>query len=148
MSPNLRTAALTLCALVAFASNSILTRLALGSGEIDAATFTALRLSSGAIVLMFLVRDRRSLWRVRGSGWREAIALFAYAAPFSYAYLRIGAAAGALVLFGVVQLTMIGYAFSRGERPAVCSKRFQNCVFIDACRLCQRDRTDQDQNTA
>jgi len=116
---NLRTAALTLCALIAFASNSVLTRLALGSGEIDAATFTALRLSSGAIVLMFLVRDRRALWRAGGSGWREALALFAYAAPFSFAYLRIGAAAGALVLFGVVQLTMIGYAFVRGERPAV-----------------------------
>jgi drug/metabolite transporter (DMT)-like permease len=109
---------LTLLALVAFASNSLLTRLALGTGQIDAASFTAIRLSSGAIVLAVLVRAQASSWEaLRGRGTIGPLALFLYAAPFSFAYLRIGAAVGALVLFGVVQLTMIGYGVARGERP-------------------------------
>ncbi len=115
---DLRTGALTLLALVAFAANSLLTRLALGSRQIDAATFTFLRLAAGAVVLAILVRAQSGNWApFRGRSARGALALFAYAAPFSFAYLRIGAAVGALVLFGVVQLTMIGYALSRGERP-------------------------------
>jgi drug/metabolite transporter (DMT)-like permease len=112
------TIALTLLALVAFASNSLLTRLALGSHQLDAATFTALRLASGAAMLAALVLARSRSWTaLRGAGVAGPIALFVYAAPFSFAYLRIGAAVGALVLFGVVQLTMIGYGISRGERP-------------------------------
>jgi drug/metabolite transporter (DMT)-like permease len=111
------TIALTLLALVAFASNSLLTRLALGSHQLDAATFTALRLASGAAMLAALVLARSRSWTaLRGAGVAGPIALFVYAAPFSFAYLRIGAAVGALVLFGVVQLTMIGYGISRGER--------------------------------
>ncbi len=116
---DIRTAALTALALVAFAFNSLLTRLALGSGQIDAATFAAIRLVSGAAVLSLVVRMRAGTWtplRSRGAG--GPLALFAYAVPFSFAYLRIGAAAGALVLFGVVQLTMIGYGMFRGERPS------------------------------
>jgi drug/metabolite transporter (DMT)-like permease len=114
----MRIAALTLLALLAFASNSLLTRLALGSHRIDAATFTAIRLGAGAIVLVLLVRAQAGTWApLRGRGMRGPLALFAYAAPFSFAYLRIGAGVGALVLFGVVQLTMIGYALFRGERP-------------------------------
>lgn len=117
---NLRTVAFTLLALIAFASNSLLTRLALGSHQIDAATFTAIRLCAGAVVLVMLVRVQAGSWvPMRGRGVVGPLALFAYAAPFSFAYLRIGAAVGALVLFGVVQLTMIGYALFRGERPSV-----------------------------
>lgn len=113
----INTALLTLLALLAFASNSILTRLALGTREIDAATFTFLRLLSGAVVLSLLVRMRNGKPApLKGSGILGAAALFAYAAPFSFAYLRIGAAVGALVLFGVVQITMIGYGIFRGER--------------------------------
>jgi drug/metabolite transporter (DMT)-like permease len=115
---NLRTTALALLALIAFASNSLLTRFALGSHQIDAATFTLLRLGAGAIVLALLVRMQAGSWTpLRGGSALGPIALFAYAAPFSFAYLRIGAAVGALVLFGVVQLTMIGYALFRGDRP-------------------------------
>ena len=122
MAVNLRTLALTLLALMAFASNSLLTRLALGAHEIDAATFTAIRLASGALVLALLVRAQAHAWgALRGGGVRGPLALFAYAAPFSFAYLRIGAAVGALVLFGVVQLTMIGYALVSGERPGVAT---------------------------
>jgi drug/metabolite transporter (DMT)-like permease len=117
---NLRTFAFTLLALIAFASNSLLTRLALGAHEIDAATFTAIRLCAGAVVLALLVRSRAGSWApLRGRSITGALALFAYAAPFSFAYVRIGAAVGALVLFGVVQLTMIGYGLFRGERPSV-----------------------------
>jgi drug/metabolite transporter (DMT)-like permease len=112
------TLALTLLALVAFASNSLLTRLALGTHQIDAASFTAIRLASGALALAVLAcATARSLSPLRGGSTAGALALFAYAAPFSFAYLRIGAAVGALVLFGVVQLTMIGYALARGEHP-------------------------------
>jgi drug/metabolite transporter (DMT)-like permease len=120
---DLETLALTLVALAAFASNSLLARFALGAGEIDAATFTFLRLASGAAVLALVVRARRGLDAPPPTTRRRSIvgplALFAYAAPFSFAYLRIGAAVGALVLFGVVQLTMIGWGIRRGERPGL-----------------------------
>ncbi len=118
MAVDIRTVALTLLALMAFASNSLLTRLALGPHHIDAATFTSIRLGAGAVVLALIVRAQTGSWTsVRGRGASGPLALFAYAAPFSFAYLRIGAAVGALVLFGVVQLTMIAYGMFRGERP-------------------------------
>jgi drug/metabolite transporter (DMT)-like permease len=114
-----KTASLTLLALCAFAANSLLTRLALGAHAIDAATFTLVRLASGAVVLAVLVWARaRTLAPLRRRGALGPLALFCYAAPFSFAYLRIGAAVGALVLFGIVQLTMVGYGILRGERPA------------------------------
>lgn len=113
-----KTVALTLLALVAFASNSLLTRLALGSHQIDAATFTLVRLLSGAVVLVAVVVARAGVAPLRGGGFVGPLSLFAYAAPFSFAYLRIGAAVGALVLFGVVQLTMLAYGIARGERPS------------------------------
>jgi drug/metabolite transporter (DMT)-like permease len=113
------TVGLTLLALLAFASNSILTRMALGPGSIDAASFTLVRLASGGAILWALTRATPA---ERGpSGFRHfagPLALFAYAAPFSFAYLRIGAAVGALVLFGVVQLTMVACGLTRGERPS------------------------------
>jgi drug/metabolite transporter (DMT)-like permease len=114
------TGLLTLFALFAFASNSVLTRLALGSHRVDAPTFTAVRLAAGAVVLALLVRGRAGTWRwatLRGRDTKGPLALFAYAAPFSFAYLRIGAAVGALVLFGTVQLSMIAYGLLQGERP-------------------------------
>lgn len=119
MPLDLTTVALTLLALIAFAFNSLLTRLALGAQQIDAATFSALRLSAGALVLALWVRVQAGSWApLRGARAPGPLALFAYAAPFSFAYLRIGAAVGALVLFGVVQLTMIGYGIARAERPS------------------------------
>jgi drug/metabolite transporter (DMT)-like permease len=104
--------ALTTLAMAAFASNSLLTRAALAPGRIDAASFTLVRLASGAAVLLAITRGRRA-----GAGLAGPLALFAYAAPFSFAYLRIGAAVGALVLFGVVQVSMIGWGLRMGERP-------------------------------
>lgn len=118
MPRRLETVVLTVLAMVAFASNSIITRLALGQHLVDAATFTLVRLLAGALALALLARLRAGDWRwsVR-RGVSGPLSLFVYAAPFSFAYLRIGAAAGALVLFGVVQLTMVGWGMARGERP-------------------------------
>jgi drug/metabolite transporter (DMT)-like permease len=114
----IRTAALTAAALIGFAANSLLCRRALDSGTIDAASFTAVRLLSGAIMLALLVGTTRKPGEARSPGsWISAAALFAYAAAFSYAYLRSPAGVGALILFGVVQLTMIGWSWARGERP-------------------------------
>src|SRR4051794_19370110 len=104
----LETAACTLVALFAFAANSILTRMALGGGHSDAASFTGVRLAAGALTLSLLVRLRGGGWpRLQARGIPGVLALFAYAAPFTFAYLRIGAAVGSLVAFGAVQLTMI-----------------------------------------
>ena len=112
------TIALTTLALVAFAGNSLLTRMALAGHSIDAASFTAIRLTSGVLVLVALVRARAGDFHpLRGRSLRGPLALFVYAVPFSFAYLRLGASVGALLLFGSVQLTMIGWALARGERP-------------------------------
>jgi drug/metabolite transporter (DMT)-like permease len=109
---------LTAAALVAFASNSILCRLALSRAEIDPATFTTIRFVSGAAVLGALVA-----FRTRGGGkpagsWASAIALAVYAVAFSYAYVTLEAGIGALLLFGTVQATMIVVALSGGERAS------------------------------
>ena len=104
-------------ALLCFAANSVLARLALGSGAIDPASFTAIRLLSGALMLVVLLRLRNTP-RVAPSGrWTGAVLLFLYAAPFSFAYLSLPTGTGALLLFGAVQLTMIGAGLYAGERP-------------------------------
>jgi len=114
MSP-WRTAALTALALAAFAGNSLLCRAALRDTTIDAATFTTIRIASGALALWLIVRLRASE-KARAGSWPSALALFAYAAAFSFAYLSLTAATGALLLFGAVQATMIGAGLARGER--------------------------------
>lgn len=106
---------LTMLAMIAFAANSILCRLALKETGIDAASFTAIRLASGALTLWLIVLMRGGAVRT-GGNWPSALALFAYAAPFSFAYVWLAAGAGALLLFGAVQATMIVYGLWRGER--------------------------------
>jgi len=113
--PNLRILICTILALVAFAGNSLLCRAALAHTHIDAASFTTVRLLSGAVVLCCLVWLRKAARAGRGN-WLSALALFAYAAGFSFSYLHLTAAAGALLLFGAVQTTMIGYGIWSGER--------------------------------
>jgi drug/metabolite transporter (DMT)-like permease len=112
-----RVVVLTLLAMLAFAGNSLLCRLALKQASIDAASFTALRLLSGALMLALLVRVRQRSVTV-GGNWRSALALFSYAAAFSFAYVSLSAATGALLLFGAVQATMIGFGLCQGERLA------------------------------
>ena len=102
--------------MAAFAANSVLCRLALGTTAIDPATFTALRLFSGAAALWAITRVRGGAGVRQGGDWRSAAALFVYAAAFSFAYLSLTTGTGALILFGSVQLTMIGWGAARGER--------------------------------
>ena len=106
---------LTALAMLAFAGNSLLCRAALGEGHIDAASFTVIRLLSGAAVLWLLVRARYDVESGNGS-WPSALALFVYAAGFSFAYISLETGMGALLLFGAVQATMIGYGLVKGER--------------------------------
>ena len=109
---------LTSIAMVAFAGNSLLCRMALRDSQIDAASFTSIRIISGALVLCLIARTRREATGSFGD-WPSAVALFCYAAGFSYAYVDLSAAIGALLLFGAVQVTMIGYGLSTGERLAL-----------------------------
>lgn len=134
------TAIATVAALIGFAANSLLCRMALGSQAIDAWSFTCIRLGSGAVTLFLLVRIRA--WRATrrsdtvdveseasraesssraarptGGSWGSAAALFTYASAFSLAYFRLNTGVGALVLFACVQATMIGWGIKSGERP-------------------------------
>ena len=114
----IRTIYLTGFTLVAFASNSVLCRLALGEVTIDAASFSTIRLVSGAATLLviatFLTRNKVSVHR---SNWTSAAMLFLYAVAFSFAYVSLSAGTGALILFGAVQATMIIAGVWSGERP-------------------------------
>jgi len=113
-----RTVLLTALALLAFASNSLLNRQALGEASIDAASYTAVRLASGALVLCALALGRRTETQsALGGSWRSALCLFLYAACFSLAYLGLTTGTGALILFGSVQCTMQLVALHGGERP-------------------------------
>jgi drug/metabolite transporter (DMT)-like permease len=104
-------------ALVGFAANSLLCRMALHPGLIDAASFTAVRIGAGAVTLLALAGLPARRWSApRAGSWGSAVALFCYAAAFSYSYLRIGAGAGALLLFGSVQATMLLAGLRAGER--------------------------------
>src|SRR6059058_1580427 len=104
--------------MLAFAGNSLLCRVALKETSIDAASFTTIRIVSGALALWIIVRFRAGAAPGKGT-WRSALALFAYATAFSFAYLSLTAATGALLLFGAVQATMIAWGLYRGERLAL-----------------------------
>ena len=109
----LQLVSLTAFTMIAFAANSVLGRLGLQGGDIGAGSFALIRLISGALVLAFLARPARAL----GSGsWQGGFALFIYAAFFSYAYLQLAAGTGALILFAIVQITMVGAGLLSGER--------------------------------
>ncbi|WP_099865326.1 DMT family transporter [Pararhizobium haloflavum] len=112
---------LTTIAMVAFAANSLLARLALVDGAMDAAGFTAIRLGSGALVLALLLLRRRKIRPVgvMPGNWPSSVALLVYAVAFSFAYLDLGAGMGALILFTAVQATMISWGLYRGERPGL-----------------------------
>ncbi|MEN8169132.1 MAG: DMT family transporter [Pseudomonadota bacterium] len=113
--PHARVITLTSLAMIAFAGNSLLCRLALKHTDIDASSFTTVRLLSGAVMLWLIVSIRHRGAAGRGS-WPSAFALFVYAAGFSFAYVSLSAGTGALLLFGAVQVTMIAYGIWSGER--------------------------------
>lgn len=110
------TIAATVAAMVAFAANSVLCRMALATDSIDPASFTSLRLVSGAAMLWFLTRALARP-KVSAGSWESAAYLFIYAIAFSLAYTSLSAGTGALLLFGSVQITMIVWALFAGERP-------------------------------
>jgi len=111
-----RTFFITALAMIAFAGNSILCRVALGEERLDAASFSSIRLVSGALALFLILRITE---KKKPSGdWASATTLFLYAVPFSFAYLSLTTGTGALILFCAVQLTMMIIALARGERPA------------------------------
>lgn len=111
--------------MIAFAANSVFGRMAIGLGDlplIDPASYSAIRLISGALMLALLVAltgsgNKRSL-RFQSGSWISALALFAYAVAFSYAYVALETGIGALILFACVQATMIGWALKEGDRPS------------------------------
>lgn len=117
--PPLQTILLTTFAMVAFASNSLLNRLALGQRSIDATSYTTIRLASGAVTLFAIayLQSKNDRAFLRGS-WTSAALLFIYAIAFSFAYLSLSAGTGALILFGSVQATMILVAVRSGEHPS------------------------------
>ncbi|WP_313697982.1 DMT family transporter [Achromobacter sp.] len=114
--------ALTLFAMLAFAGNSLLCRIALKQTAIDPTTFVAIRIVSGALMLWLVLALRRQSTRLEGT-WAGALALLAYAMAFSYAYTHIPAGTGALLLFGAIQISMILYGLAIGERlsPLQCA---------------------------
>lgn len=116
-----RTIFLTFLAMIAFAGNSLLCRMALKHTNIDATSFTSVRLISGALMLWLIVKFTQNVALNPGSktgqgNWISAFSLFVYAAGFSFAYVSLPTATGALLLFGAVQATMIGYGVWNGER--------------------------------
>jgi len=112
----LQTIALTAVAMLAFAANSLLCRLALQRQGIDPASFGSIRLVSGAFTLLLVVQLRSRPPSAARADWLAAAMLFAYVAFFSFAYLSLSAGTGALILFGAVQLTMLGAGLGAGER--------------------------------
>lgn len=111
----LRISLLVSIAMLAFAGNSLLCRIALKETGIDAASFTTVRLLSGSVALLVIAGMRGSLRRMAGD-WLTACGLFLYAACFSFAYVSLPTGTGALLLFGAVQASMLGYGLWRGER--------------------------------
>ena len=112
-----KTVILTILALIAFAANSVLCRLALGEQVIDAAGFTSIRLFSGALVLFLILKLTGKKNNGKGKGsWKGALALFAYASTFSFAYLSLKTGTGALILFAAVQITIIVLSLFAGNR--------------------------------
>lgn len=113
---------LTSVTMIAFAANSVLARLALGDSAIDPASYTFVRIASGALVLVLLARAASGSGpqqTMRAGDRISAAALLAYAAGFSYAYLALDTGTGALILFACVQATMIGTAIAFGDRPSM-----------------------------
>ncbi len=108
---------ITLVAMLAFAGNSLLCRVALRDTTIDAGSFTAVRILAGALALWLIVQLRSRPGTAENAGnWPSALALFVYAGAFSFAYVELPSGTGALLLFGAVQATMIGVGLWRGER--------------------------------
>jgi len=117
----LKIALLITLAMLAFAANSVLNRVALAQGEVDALTYTGVRLASGAVMLALILAYRNRALRAPriGGSFAGGLALFVYAIGFSFAYLELSAGTGALLLFAAVQIGMLGWAIFKGDRPGM-----------------------------
>ncbi|MEO8588607.1 MAG: DMT family transporter [Flavobacteriales bacterium] len=116
---NWRAVSTTAFALLMFAANSLLCRMALGAGAIDAASYSTVRIASGALMLVVIAIVRhRGMSQGIGGDWPSALYLFLYAVPFSFAYNGLTTGTGALILFGCVQATMLLAAWRSGERAS------------------------------
>ena len=114
------TTGLTVLVLVAFAANSLLCRLALAEPNIDPASYTAVRLITGAVTLWIVAVFRRDgSFGKSGGSWTSAAMLFLYSVTFSFAYISLSTGTGALILFAAVQITMIAVGLYTGERPEI-----------------------------
>jgi drug/metabolite transporter (DMT)-like permease len=113
----MRTVFYTILALIAFAANSVLCRMALHDGAIDAASFSSLRFAAAAVSLLIILASTRQHSVPAAGSWTSAGVLFLYSIPFSFGYTMVATGTGALILFGGVQVTMMGAAVWRGERP-------------------------------
>lgn len=115
----MKIAVLTAVAMLAFAANSVLARLAFATANAEPLSYTGIRLAAGAIVLAALLALRRTPGApfTVGGSWAGAAALFGYAFAFSIAYILLGAGTGALILFASVQIGILGWAVYRGDRP-------------------------------
>lgn len=115
--PLLKTLVLTALAMIAFAANSVLCRMALGNNSIDASSFTVIRLLSGALVLLVIISLKVKDQKTQSKGsWFASSMLFLYAITFSFAYITLDTGTGALILFGTVQILMIVVSMIRGNR--------------------------------
>lgn len=118
MNKHVKVVFLTMSAMVFFAANSLLCRMALTNTSIDPASFTFVRIVAGAVAL-WLITPFRGAVSGRHGNWFSAGSLFLYCASFSLAYLALTAATGALILFGTVQISMISHGLWSGERPSL-----------------------------
>jgi drug/metabolite transporter (DMT)-like permease len=117
MNKLIKTILLTATALIAFAANSVLCKMALGENAIDASSFTIIRLLSGAIVLAIVLKIRKNGTTITKKGsWFSSSMLFLYAITFSFAYISLDTGTGALIMFGAVQITMISISIINGNR--------------------------------
>src|SRR5688572_31131533 len=119
--PSVKVAVLTAIAMLAFAANSVLARLAFATANAEPLSYTGVRLAAGAIALAALLMLRRQPGArfVLGGSWHAATALFGYALAFSVAYILLGAGTGALILFASVQVGILGWAVLKGDRPSI-----------------------------
>ena len=115
--PTVKMIFLTSIALIAFAANSVLCRMALKEGSIDPGSFTGIRLLSGAFTLLLLIGISRKGKKIEKKGsWVSGLMLFIYAICFSYAYISLDTGTGALIAFSTVQITMIVYSIVKGHK--------------------------------
>ncbi len=127
----IKTSLLTGVALMAFAANSVLCRMALGEKEIDAASFTVIRLLSGALVLLIILKaNNKSKGLPPKGSWLASLMLFIYAITFSFAYITLDTGTGALILFGSVQITMVLLSIVSGNRLHITEWIGVLCAFL------------------